>query len=161
MSNETLAQYLSEAVITRRAKPRVSGPRSNLLLGLWYWFALLLQLLTCASICSVFLLAATNTFLHFIDFKFGSYYGEYFDATNEMSQKVLIDDENRDTFICMHNTKWFDLQSPGGRKTALCHILAIVRGMTNKTPYVCLLLMTPVAPRMTGTSSWKNIAIRI
>lgn len=109
------------------SKPRVPGPRVNLPLGLWHYFALLLQLLTWASICSVFLLAATNTFLRFIHFKFGSHYGEYVDAASEMTQKTLVDDENRDTFIYMHSTKWFNLQSPGGRKSALCHILAMVR----------------------------------
>lgn len=44
-----------------------------------------------------------------------------------MTQKILVDDENRDTFIYMHSTKWFNLQSPGGRTSALCHILAMVR----------------------------------
>ena len=108
------------------SKPRVPRLRVNLLLGFWHYFALLLQLLMWASICSIFL-AATNTFLRFIHFKFGSYYGDYVDAVSEMIQKTLVDDENRDTFIYMYSTKWFNLQSLGGRKSALCYILAMVR----------------------------------
>lgn len=76
---------------------------------------------------SVFLIAATNTFIRFVHFEFGSHYGEYIDAASEHLQRTLADDEDKDTFVHMHSTKWFNLQSPEGRKSALCHILALVK----------------------------------
>ncbi|KAI3219565.1 hypothetical protein DTO012A7_9727 [Penicillium roqueforti] len=108
VSNETLAQYLGEAVMIWRAN------RTHLHQD-------------------VFLLAATNTFLRVIYFKFGSHYNEYVDATSKEAQTILVDDENKDTFIYMNSTKWFNLQTSGGRKSALCHILAIIRWHDN--PY--------------------------
>ncbi|KAF9243594.1 hypothetical protein DTO013E5_7100 [Penicillium roqueforti] len=61
------------------------------------------------STIGVFLLAATNTFLRVIHFKFGSHYGEYVNTESEGTQKILVDNENKDTFIYIHSTKWFDL----------------------------------------------------
>ncbi|KAI3127124.1 hypothetical protein CBS147326_7289 [Penicillium roqueforti] len=84
VSNETLAQYLAEAVISWRANRGELGQ-------------------------DVFLLAATNTFLRVIHFKFGSHYGEYVNTESEGTQKILVDNENKDTFIYIHSTKWFDL----------------------------------------------------
>ena len=42
------------------------------------------------------------------------------------SMRILVDDKNKDTFIYMNSTKWFNLQTSGGRKSALCHILALI-----------------------------------
>lgn len=74
----------------------------------------------------VFLIAATNTFIRFICFRFGSHYNEYIDAAKEPSQRVLVDDRDKDTFVYMSSTQWFNLESPVGRRSALCHVLALV-----------------------------------
>ncbi|KAE8155245.1 hypothetical protein BDV25DRAFT_134992 [Aspergillus avenaceus] len=94
VSNETLAQYLGEALVT--------------------WI-------------SVFLIAATSTFIRFVHFKFGSQYREYIDAETRPEQMALVNDEDRDTFVYMHSTRWFNLQLAEGRRLALCHILALLR----------------------------------
>lgn len=65
--------------------------------------------------------------MRFIHFKFGRDYAEYLDALDETAQIELINDEEKDIFVYMHNTKWFNLQSHEGRRTALCHILALLR----------------------------------
>jgi hypothetical protein len=65
--------------------------------------------------------------VRFIHFKFGRDYAEYLDAFDETAQIDLINDEEKDVFVYMHNTKWFNLQSHKGRRTALCHILALLR----------------------------------
>lgn len=65
--------------------------------------------------------------MRFIHFKFGSHYGEYLDAPTEAIQRAVVDDPDKDTFVYMHCTKWFSLQSPRGRESALCHILALIR----------------------------------
>jgi hypothetical protein len=75
----------------------------------------------------MFVIAATNTFVRFIHFKFGRDYAEYIDAPDETAQIELINDEEKDVFVYMHNTKWFNLQSHEGRRIALCHILALLR----------------------------------
>lgn len=59
--------------------------------------------------CSVFLIAATNTFIRFVHFEFGSHYEEYLDAASEHMKRTLADDEDKDTFVYMHSTKWFNL----------------------------------------------------
>jgi len=76
---------------------------------------------------SVFLIAAINTFLRFLHFRFGSHYEEYLDCISEQTQKDLIQDENRDTFVHMSSIAWFNLQSSEGRRIALCHIMALLR----------------------------------
>ena len=63
-----------------------SWAKSKSTIGLWQQFALLLQLLMCGCICTVFLLAVTNIFLRCTHFKFGSHYGEYVDAASEMTE---------------------------------------------------------------------------
>ncbi|KAJ9155544.1 hypothetical protein NKR23_g2112 [Pleurostoma richardsiae] len=75
----------------------------------------------------VFLVAATNTFLRFIHFKFGRDYAEYLDASDEATQKHIANDQDKDTFVYMHGTEWFNIQSREGRQAVLCHILAILR----------------------------------
>jgi hypothetical protein len=75
---------------------------------------------------NVFLIAATNTFIRFISFRFGSHYNGYIDAATESSQRTLVDDGDIDTFVYMHSTQSFKLESPVGRRSALCHILALV-----------------------------------
>lgn len=55
---------------------------------------------------SSFLIAAVNTFVSFIHFKFSSDYLEYLDAVNEESQRAVIRDINKDAAMHMHRTKW-------------------------------------------------------
>jgi hypothetical protein len=76
---------------------------------------------------SVFLIAGTNTFLRLVHFNFGLDYAEYMNATSETAQRAIVADEDKDTFVYMRTTKWFNLQSHGGRKSALCHILSLIR----------------------------------
>ncbi|KAK3291877.1 uncharacterized protein B0H64DRAFT_468637 [Chaetomium fimeti] len=102
VSNETLAQYLGEAVITWKAN-------RNLLAQ------------------DVFLIAATNVYVRFVHFRFGSDYEQYVDATNVEVQRALVDDPARDTCVHMQATKWFNLASARGRRGALCHVLALLR----------------------------------
>lgn len=52
---------------------------------------------------------------------------EYLDAIDEEAQRELINDEKKEAFVYMYNTKWFNLQSREGRRMALCHILALLR----------------------------------
>ncbi|KAH8435049.1 uncharacterized protein LDX57_012678 [Aspergillus melleus] len=102
VSNETLAQYLGEAIVAWRANQKLQKE-------------------------DVFLIAGTNTFLRFVHFKFGVDYAEYMNATSETAQSILAANEDKDTFIYMHSTNWFNLQSPGDRKSALYHILALIK----------------------------------
>ncbi|PLN79114.1 hypothetical protein BDW42DRAFT_201838 [Aspergillus taichungensis] len=80
-----------------------------------------------ATLAHVFLIASTSTFIRFVHFKFGSGYEEYIAAATKEDQRVLVDDETKDIFAYMSSTKWFNLQSPEGRRVALCHILALLR----------------------------------
>ncbi|GLA55781.1 hypothetical protein AnigIFM63604_002730 [Aspergillus niger] len=84
VSNETLARYLGEALVSWKAAR------------------------------------------HFMNKEFGSHYNEYIDAAKEPSQRMLVDDRDKDTFVYMSSTQWFNLESPVGRRSALCHILALV-----------------------------------
>ena len=70
---------------------------------------------------NVLLIAATNTFILFIPFRFGSDYNEYIDLATGPSQRILVDDGDKDTFVYMHSTQWFNLESPVGRRSALSY----------------------------------------
>lgn len=48
---------------------------------------------------SVFLIAATNTFIRFLHFTFGREYREYLDAEGVDEQKELAQDSEKDTSI--------------------------------------------------------------
>ena len=76
---------------------------------------------------SVLGIAAANTFLRFMHFRFGSHYAEYIDTIDETVQKTLINDSGKDTFVRMQSSKWFNLQAGDGRRMALCHVLALLR----------------------------------
>ncbi|CAH0025849.1 unnamed protein product [Clonostachys rhizophaga] len=102
VSNDTLAQCLGEAVITWKATRQLVGQ-------------------------DVFLIAAANTFLRFIHFRFGSHYADYIDAVDSSTQEGLLKDIGKDTYVHMESSKWFNLQSSGGRRIALCHVLALLR----------------------------------
>jgi len=60
-------------------------------------------------------------------FEFGRDYMEYLDAKTEAAQRELISDVQKEVFVYMHASSWFNLQSPEGRQMALCHVLALVR----------------------------------
>ncbi|KAI0399639.1 hypothetical protein F4802DRAFT_602827 [Xylaria palmicola] len=102
ISNQNLAQYLGEAVITWKENQKF------------------LQR-------GVFLIAATNTFVRFLHFRFGRDYSDYLDAIDKQAQMRIVNDEQRDPHAYMHSTRWLNLQSGEGRKNALCHILALIR----------------------------------
>ncbi|KAK3933517.1 hypothetical protein QBC46DRAFT_368712 [Diplogelasinospora grovesii] len=102
VSNEHLAQYLGEAVITWKGNQERLGN-------------------------DVFLIAATNTFVRFIHFAFGRDYMEYLDTMDEKTQIDLANNDDKDAFVYMHSTGWFNLQTQEGRRIALCHILALLR----------------------------------
>ncbi|TGJ82407.1 hypothetical protein E0Z10_g6373 [Xylaria hypoxylon] len=102
VSNQTLAQYLGEAAITWK------GNQESLQRG-------------------VFLIAATNTFVRFLYFSFGQDYSDYLDAIDGETQMQIVNDERRDPYVYMQSTRWFNLQSGEGRKSALCHILALLK----------------------------------
>ncbi|KAI1347808.1 hypothetical protein F5Y01DRAFT_232482 [Xylaria sp. FL0043] len=102
VSNQTLAQYLGEAVITWK------GNKELLQRG-------------------VFLIAATNTFLRFLYFRFGRDYFDYLDAIDEQTQMQIVNDERKDPYVYMQSTRWYNLQSGEGRKSAFCHILALLK----------------------------------
>lgn len=77
-------------------------------------------------VVSVFLIAAVNTFISFIHFKFNSDYMEYLDA-DAVSQRAIIDDVNKDAVVYMRRTKWYNLEKSHARYVALCHVLALGR----------------------------------
>ncbi|KAG8407979.1 hypothetical protein J3459_018294 [Metarhizium acridum] len=101
VSNNTIAQYLGEAVLAWRANRDVLGQ-------------------------NVFLIAVSNTFMSFIHFSFGADYDEYLDATTIEDQRRLVNKKKKDTFVRMHRTKWFDLRMSEGREIAMCHVLMLV-----------------------------------
>ncbi|KAK3369568.1 hypothetical protein B0T24DRAFT_557611 [Lasiosphaeria ovina] len=105
ISNENLAQYLGEAIIMYKAN---------------YDF------LANGLPSSVFLIAATNTFIRFLHFTFGRDYLEYLDAEGVDEQKALAQEPEKDTYISMYSTKWLNLQSRDARQDALCHVMALV-----------------------------------
>ena len=57
-----------------------------------------------ASHSSIFLTAVSNTFIRFIHFEFGTNHADYLDAT-ETQQRVLIEDDTKDTCAYMSCTK--------------------------------------------------------
>ncbi|PYI01211.1 hypothetical protein BO78DRAFT_464784 [Aspergillus sclerotiicarbonarius CBS 121057] len=107
VSNETLAQYLGEALVAWRANRGVLKQ-------------------------DVFLVVGTSTFVRFINFKFSAEYEEYLDAESEAAQNSVVDRGDGNVFVQMHSTKWFSLQSPDGRKAALCHVLALIRSQAKQ-----------------------------
>lgn len=77
--------------------------------------------------CSVFLIAAASTFVRFVHFQFGSDYADLLDATDAEAQIQLVADSGKDTYVQMRSSKWFNLQTCQGRRTVLCHVLALLR----------------------------------
>ncbi|KAH6623807.1 hypothetical protein F5144DRAFT_615500 [Chaetomium tenue] len=102
VSNETLAQYLGEAVITWKANWRLINQ-------------------------DVFLIAASHTYLRIVHFHFGSDYEECIDATSEDAQRALVDNPTKDTCVRMQATEWCNIATVSGRQAALCNILALLR----------------------------------
>ncbi|RAL04870.1 uncharacterized protein BO80DRAFT_422102 [Aspergillus ibericus CBS 121593] len=102
VSNETLAQYLGEALVAWRANRDFLNQ-------------------------DVFLIVGTNAFVRFINFKFNTGYEEYLDAESEAAQTAVVQRGDGNVFAYMHSTKWFCLQSSEGREAALCHVLALIR----------------------------------
>ncbi|KAK3363744.1 hypothetical protein B0T25DRAFT_53445 [Lasiosphaeria hispida] len=100
ISNENLAQYVGEAVITWKGNP---GRFQD----------------------GIFLIAATSSFVRFIHFRFGQDYMDYLNIEDEDAQKEFV--IGRDAFVFMRSTKFFNLQSSEGRRAALCHIFALLR----------------------------------
>lgn len=76
---------------------------------------------------SVFLIAATSTFVRFVHFKFGRRYMEYLDAADEEAQIRLVDNNERGTCVRMRSTRWFNLQEHWGRRMSLCHVFSLLR----------------------------------
>ncbi|KAH7247243.1 uncharacterized protein BKA55DRAFT_514584 [Fusarium redolens] len=102
LSNEYLAQYLGEAVITWGSNQQLLGD-------------------------GIFVVAAVGTFVRFIRYEFGCNYAEYLSATTLNGQLDIISDPGKDTFVHMHGTRWFNIQSSEGRRGALCCLLALHR----------------------------------
>ncbi|EXL39706.1 hypothetical protein FOCG_17678 [Fusarium oxysporum f. sp. radicis-lycopersici 26381] len=102
LSNEYLAQYLGEAVITWGSNQQLLGD-------------------------GIFVVASVGTFIRFIRYEFGSNYAQYLSATTLNGQLDIVSDPGKDTFVHMHGTRWFNLQSGEGRRGALCCLLALHR----------------------------------
>ncbi|KAG9250662.1 uncharacterized protein F5Z01DRAFT_629038 [Emericellopsis atlantica] len=118
-SDQTLAQYLAEAVITRRGNRKFFKRE---------WVPLHNEKAKSSAIMlsSVFIVALSSTFGRICHFHFGDYYDEYLDAS-AADQGHLINDNTKDTCVHLQCTKWFNLQTSDGRKIGLCHILALLR----------------------------------
>ena len=86
-----------QAVITWKANQQLVGQGSDLLHSSLICHVLLLTAYLCRS---VFLIAAANTFLRFIHFRFGSHYAEYIDAIGGSAQEALLRDSGKDTLVC-------------------------------------------------------------
>lgn len=80
---------------------------------------------------SVFLIAATNTFVRFVHFRFGNDYAGYLDTNGAKNQRAFVR-RNNDAFVRMQCTEWFDLNTAIGRLEALCHVLALLRWHDNR-----------------------------
>lgn len=77
---------------------------------------------------SGFLVASTITFLCSVHFKFRVDYTVYVNATNKTALSDLAANEDNDSFKdYMHSMKWFNLQSPTDRTSALCHIMSLIK----------------------------------
>jgi hypothetical protein len=74
----------------------------------------------------MFLIAATNTYVRFLHFRFGDDYEQYLDTMGEQRQKKLVA-KKRDAFVHLQCTKWFNLAEGDGREQAFCNLLALVR----------------------------------
>lgn len=103
VSTNLLPQCLGEAIIAWKSTPKEE--RNN----------------------DVFLLVIVNTFFRLIHFRFGSDYLEYLDAPDPRMQLSIALDQNKDSAVMMESSKWFNLEVPGHRKAAMCHVLALVR----------------------------------
>ncbi|KFA80529.1 hypothetical protein S40288_10033 [Stachybotrys chartarum IBT 40288] len=101
-SSETLAQKVGEAVIAWKENQELLKD-------------------------GVFLIAATNTFVRFVHFEFGSDYLEYLDAADEKTQMEIINDPSKNATITIRNTRWLNLEMRDERRTALCHVLGLLR----------------------------------
>jgi hypothetical protein len=53
-------------------------------------------------------------------------YARYLDATDEASQRAVVDEPGADTFVHLSGSKWVNLQISEGRQSALCHVLSLV-----------------------------------
>lgn len=126
-SNEHLAQCFGEAVITWKGNRKSIGDK---------YVGLVNQcqelLLTPDLLGSVFVVAATNTFLRFCHFRFGPAYMQYLDAKDEMSQKQLAENMPEDTCVYVELSDHFNIQSPKGRRAALCHTFALIQWHDNQ-----------------------------
>jgi hypothetical protein len=71
------------------------------------------------------LIAAANTFISFMHFTFGQDYLEYLESPDEMSQRQLIRNPDKDTCVDLQRTRWYDLGRSEDRKKALCLVMAI------------------------------------
>ncbi|KAG5982534.1 hypothetical protein E4U55_001754 [Claviceps digitariae] len=68
-----------------------------------------------------------GTFMRFMHFKFDEHYAQYLDASTAREQLALIDDNTKKTCVHLTCTKWYNLELLGGRKAALCNILAMIK----------------------------------
>lgn len=124
VSNETLAQYLGEALATwKTGQELLDQEYASLSLRMSFLETHIANTMLSSS---VFVIAATNTFIRFIHFQFGLDYAKYIDAQDKGSQETFLD-EHPNTFAYMNSTKWFGLEIFKGRNSALCHILALLR----------------------------------
>lgn len=130
VSNSVIAQCFGEAVVAWMANRRLIGQESDLIRSLSFSF-LLSSSADGHLLRSVFLIAASNTFLRFVHFHFGSHYAELIDSTDMAAQKALVADTRKDTCVHMRCSKWFNLQAAQGRRAALCHVLALLRWHDN------------------------------
>lgn len=74
------------------------------------------------------MISATSTFVRFVHFTFGSQYGEYLAQTSDRQQQILAErDCDEQTFVRMKSSTWHNLQLQEERKSAICHILALLR----------------------------------
>ena len=128
MSNEHLAQCFGEAVITWKGNRKSMGDKYAGLASQCQGLLLISDLLA-----SVFVIAATNTFLRFCHFRFGPAYMKYLDAKDDMSQKQLVEDMLGDTCVYVELSDHFNIQSPKGRQAALCHTFALLQWHENQT----------------------------
>lgn len=129
VSSEVLAQCFGEAVVAWMANRPLVGQESDQPPALYSPSPC--ALLLTAIRFSIFLVAASNTFLRFMHFHFGSHYAELVNSTNLATQLALITDTNKDTCVHMQCSKWLNLQAAQGRRAALCHVLALLRWHDN------------------------------
>lgn len=73
------------------------------------------------------MIAAANTFIRIMQFRFGEHYDSYLDAETENDQMLLVDDKDKDTCVHLWSSEWQDLKVTKGRKVGACLILAMLR----------------------------------